>query len=139
MNQAARDVAGTAYNALVRLPYLGFGDAFIDKTITRARVGFNPKGETSFTLGWTRDTNTQQTTSVTQSGTATLAASSDQFALDSSTLAGGSYRHQFPDLSGSFKEVQVELTQGTVDVDMEPHGLTLEVEYAGMGTTVTAG
>ena len=139
LNRAGRNVAGIAYTGLARLPYLSFGDAFIDKTITRARVGFSPKGETTFTLGWQRDTNAQQTASITQAGTATLGASSDQFALDEDTLAGGAYRNQFPDLAGSFKELQLELSQGGLDVDMEPHSLTLEVEYAGMGTTALVG
>lgn len=139
MNQAARDIATTAYQATVTFPYLSFGDASADKMALKGRLGYNPKGQTTITVGWQRDGQSQQTASVTQSGTSSLGTSSDQFILDTSTLGGGRYEQAFFDMSGSFKEIQMQLTQGTVDVDMEPHGLALEIEGAGIGTTAVKG
>mgnify|MGYP001562298782 FL=1 len=132
LNQAARNIAGTAYNALTRLPYLSFGDPFHDKQALHGRVGFAPKGETSFTVGWQRDGNTQQTATVTQEGTASLGTSDDQFILDTDVLGGGRYKNKFPEVIGMFKELQIELSQGTLDVDFEPHGFGLELEDAGI-------
>ena len=134
-NQAGRNWAGSAYNADVLLPYLSFGDPFLDKQASVGRVGYAPKGDTTFTVGYQRDGNTQQTASVSQGGVATLGTSSDQFTLDASTLGGGRHLNQFFDMAGQFKELQFELSQGTLNVDFEPHSFAVQVESAGIGTT----
>ena len=139
MDQAARNLAGTSYTGRALLPYLGFGDPFHDKGARKLRVGYQPKGGTTFTVGYQRDGNTQQTVSITQAGTATLGASSDQFTLDQDRLGGGRFLNAFADLAGQFKEVQLEVSQGTVDVDMEVHSLALEIEGEGFGPTATLG
>lgn len=139
MNRSARNVAGTAYTGLFTLPYLGYSDPFMDKVAPKGRTSFAPKGDTTFTVAWTRDTRTQQTASISQGGAAALGDAVDNFLLDSDVLSGGGYTPAFFDMGGSFKEIQLELSQGTNDVDMEVHGLALEVEFAGMGTTATVG
>ena len=139
LHQASKNIAGAAYTATVRLPYLPFGDPFIDKVVTRGRASLAPKGDATFTLGWRRDGQTQQTTTVSQAGGPSLAASSDQFVLDEDLLGGGLYVSQFPEMSGSFKEIQLEFTKGGVSEDFEPHGFALEVESAGIGTTGVLG
>jgi hypothetical protein len=133
MNRVSRNIAGSAYTADVIFPYLGYGDAFIDKTIAKGRVSYSPKGGYNFTVGWQRDGNTQQTATVAQSGTATLAPSSDEFVLDTSTLGGGQYIPNFFNMNGPFKEIQYEFTQTGLDQDFEPHGFAVEVEIAGVG------
>ena len=140
LNQAARNVAGTAYEADVLWPYLAYGAATEEKTIQAGRVSISPKGETTFTLGWQRDGATQQTQSVSQAGTATLGASSDQFILDTSTLGGGRFVGRYvPQMEGTFQELQIQFTQGTVDVDFEPHGFELELEGAGLARAPLVG
>lgn len=139
MNRAARDLAGTAYTARVLLPYLSFGSTFVDKGAMKADVGFAPKGETTFVVGWQRDGQTQQTHSVTQAGTASLGASSDQFLLDSDVLAGGRYLHEIFDLGGEFKELQLEVTQGGLDEDVEVHSFGLQLAGAGVGEAQVLG
>ena len=142
LNRPARNIAGAAYRATTRLPYVGLSDPFLDKTLIKGRVSVSPKGVTPFTVGWQRDGNTQQTASVNQGGVSTLGPSSDQFTLDSLTagvLAGGRHVPQFFEMEGSCKEVQIELTQGTLDVDFEPHSMAIDVEGAGMGTVQTLG
>lgn len=138
-NREARNVAGTAYTYKMTMPFLGYGDPFFDKKTTRQVVGFQPKGATTFTLGITRDTHTQQTASLTQGGGPTLGPSSDQFTLDEDALGGGLYNHAFADLNGSFKQLQIELSQGTVDVDCEPHGVSVIAEDEGLSYRVPEG
>ena len=133
MNRPSRNLAASAYTYRTRTPYLPFGDAFMDKTLTNGRIGIAPKGATSATIGWQRDGKTQQTTTVDQSGTALLGDSSDNFALDTDVLAGGRYVPKFFEMSGSFKELQLELTKGGTDEDFEPHGLALIFDDAGLG------
>lgn len=141
MHQTSRNIAGAAYTALVRFPYLAFGDPFIDKLVSKGRVSVAAKGETTFTVGWQRDGNTQQTASVSQTGAGivTLAASSNQFTLDVDQLGGGRYVPQFFDMAGSFKEIQIELSKGGVSEDFEPHGFAMDIESAGIGTTGVLG
>lgn len=139
-NRTARNFGGTAYTIDILFPYLTFGDPTYDKTLEGGRIGVTPKGDTSFTFGWQRDGATQQTESVTQGGVPTLGASSDQFVLDTSPLGGGRYIDRFPTtLAGSFKALQIELEQGTVDVDFEPHSLALSLTGAGIGRTAVLG
>lgn len=142
MNRAARNVAGVAYTGNVVWPYLAYGDAGTEKTLQHGRVSIAPKGETNFTLGWQRDGATQQTESVSQAGTSTLGASSDQFTLDNSTsgvLGGGRYIQRDAQLVGTFQELQIQMSQGTVDVDFEPHGLILDLEGAGLARAPLVG
>ena len=80
---------------------------------------------------------------MSQAGTSTLGASSDQFTLDNTTsgiLGGGRYlgRH-VPQMEGTFQELQIEMSQGTVDVDFEVHGFELELEGAGLARAPLVG
>jgi len=143
MNQSARNIAGTAYSASMLWPYLAYGNASDEKTLQAGRVSVAPKGETTFTLGWQRDAATQQTQSVEQGGTSTLGASSDQFTLDNATsgvLGGGRYigRH-VPQMEGTFQELQIQMSQGGLDVDFEPHGFELDLAGAGLARAPLAG
>jgi len=135
-NQGARDVAGIAYTMNARWPYLAYGNAADEKTIQAGRVSIAPKGATTFTLGWQRDGATQQTASIDQGGATTLGTSDDQFTLDSLTagvLGGGRYvGRDVPQMEGTFQELQIQMTQGTLDVDFEPHGFALDLEGAGL-------
>jgi hypothetical protein len=142
MNQPGRNIAGTAYAARAVLPYLSFGDPFLDKLVGKGRVGFAPKGDTTFEFKYQRDGALQQIVTVAQGGTATLAPSSNQFVLDSDALGvlgGGRYHQAFFDMEGQFKEIQISLEQGTLDVDFEPHSVALDIEGAGIGTTEILG
>lgn len=136
LNRTARNVAGVAYSINALWPYLAYGDPSVEKTLQAGRLSIAPKGGTTITLGWQRDGATQQTASVDQSGTSTLGTSSDQFTLDntvSGVLGGGRYvGRNVPQMEGTFQELQIQMTQGTVDVDFEPHGLALDIEGAGL-------
>lgn len=139
-NRSARNFGGVAYTGRALMPYLSFGDPTFDKMLVGARVGVAPKGDTTFTFGWQRDGATQQTEAVNQGGVPTLGASSDQFTLDASTLGGGRHIDRFPTtVSGSFKALQIDLQQTTLDVDFEPHSVGLTLEGAGVGRTAILG
>ena len=139
-NQTSRNLDGTAYPYRVTCPGLTFGaDAFYDKVAGRGRVGFAPKGDTTFSVRWTRDANTQQSASVSQGGGATLGDSADPFTLDTDTLGGNTFASAFFDMEGSFKELSLQLLQDDLDVDCEPHSLAVEVDPAGLGAVGTLG
>jgi hypothetical protein len=139
MHQATRNLAGLDYTGLVRMPYLAFGDPFLDKTLQTGRVSFLPKGESTFDVRWQRDGNAQQSVAIQQGGEDTLAPSNDQFILDVSTLGGGRFVPAFFDMQGIFKEIQFEMAQGGLDQDFEPHSMAIEIEGAGMATRVPEG
>ena len=139
MNRSVRSIAGSAYTYKVTMPYMPFGDPFFDKTVMKGRVGFQPKGEFDFTFLWQRDDNTQQSATVSEEGSVGLGSATNQFVLGTSRLGGVQNLNQFFDMEGSFKEIQLQLTKGTVDEDFEPHSIAIEVEAAGMGTTGTIG
>mgnify|MGYP001564168569 CR=1 FL=1 len=129
MNRRARNINAAAFSGRATLPFLNFGDSSYEKTIGGIRVSLEPQGDYNFTLGLTRDGNTQQTHTVSQSGTATLGPSSNQFTLGTSTLGGGRYVPQFVEqVEGEFRELQIEFSNATVDQDMALHGIGLELE-----------
>lgn len=135
MDRADRNLEGGAYTGKLTFPYLSYGDEFFTKTLTQGRIALTPKGSSTLTFGYTRDRQTQQTVSVSQAGGATLGA----FTLDTDVLSGGDYTQAFFDLEGAFKQVQFQLTQGGVNEDMEPHGLSIMAEDAGFAMAVPEG
>lgn len=133
-NRSDRNWMGNAISADTILPYLSFGDPFYDKQIVAARIGFQPKGISSFTIGYKRDAQTQQTVSIPQTGTAAiLGSTASPFMLNTSILGAKRYINKFFEPTGQFKEIQFQLTEPTVNVDFEPHSLAVQVESAGVG------
>jgi len=65
--------ATTAINYKVTLPHLDFGNPVTKKTLARAGVGIEPKGDYNATFGWARDNLAQQTTTFDQGGGDVLA------------------------------------------------------------------
>lgn len=63
----------TAYTADVRTPFLNLGTSALLKTSEEAYITILPTGSASFTFGYTRDRNAEQTTSITQVTGDTLA------------------------------------------------------------------
>ena len=73
LDVAARAVNTTgAYTADVLFPFLNFGSSAHLKTVGDIWASFLPKGASTFTLGFTRDTATEQSVSISQSGGDTL-------------------------------------------------------------------
>lgn len=61
-----------AYTMRVTTPFLNFGSSAMLKNAEAGFVSLLPKGSYNLTFGWTRDTNAQETASVSQGGGDTL-------------------------------------------------------------------
>lgn len=62
----------TAYGSLVESPFLNMGTSAIKKTAAGTFHSFQPKGDYNYTFGYIRDTNAEQTVTVSQGGTVGL-------------------------------------------------------------------
>ena len=141
-NSTTATVNQTAYRTRVQFPYLSFGDPFFDKGVLHGRIAFTPMADTDFTVTYTRDEHEPQTATIAQAGTvvtlgdAALPASTD-FMLDDSTLGGADLRHEFFPLTGTFKDLQLELDD--VVSSFEPHDLAILVETRGLAFATPPG
>ena len=118
-----------AYTGKVTLPYTNLGSDFHMKTLAGAAVGISPKGPYNMTFAYRCDTNAQQTVTVSQSGGTAL----DTFTLDTDSLAGASFVNKFvEEVAGEFRQIQLQVSQGTTDQDLELHTLGMAVEVGGV-------
>lgn len=73
LDQTVRSINSTiAYTAEVQTPFLNFGSSAVMKNAESVFVSLLPKGDYSMTFGYTRDTNAEDTISMSQGGGATL-------------------------------------------------------------------
>jgi hypothetical protein len=130
--------ATTALSYKVTTPFLNYGDSGTMKTPVWGSIGLAPKGNFDFTFGWTRDGAAQQTVTVAQGANAVLGtAASNQFTLDTSTLAGAMYVdrfHQFNEQGGEFRAIQYQITDSVLDQDIEVHSLTAAMHVDAVNT-----
>ncbi len=132
INMPDRSIDGiTALSYKVTTPHMNYGQAILMKTLDSAAVGIAPKGAFTFTLGWTRDDEAQQTVTLDQGGGAVLGpATTNAFTLDTSRLAGARYVDRFTTLNeegGEFRSVQFELLNSGVGEDIEVHSLSVAI------------
>lgn len=74
LEQADRSIDGsTAISYKVTTPFIDYGNPVAMKTLERASVGIQPKGNYTGTFGWTRDDMAQQTMTFDQGGGDVLA------------------------------------------------------------------
>lgn len=142
LNQETRLWDTAAYTYTATMPFLAFADAFYDKQASKGHVELVPTNDANLTVAYTRDTNTQQSVAVNMATSVpTLATSSNQFTLGTSRLGGNlnAGLHAFFDMAGSFKDIQIEFSQGGASVHAEPRGFSLELETAGIGTAAVPG
>jgi hypothetical protein len=134
VNVADRSIDGaTALSFRVRTPTMNYGEPFMMKQLEGAAFGIAPKGDATFTFGWTRDNNAQQTVSIDQGGGNEL----DSFVLDDSVLGvlgGASFVDKFDPLGeagGEFRSIQYDFTQAGVNEEVELHGFAMKITPAG--------
>ncbi len=130
-NQPTRTVGGTAITAYVTTPALDYGSPHQMKTLGGLSVGIYPRSNASFTFGWTRDAGAEQTSSVSQGGTAVLGtAAANQFTLNTSTLGGASFVHKWfeTEEGGEFRSISYKLQDGNNNVDLEVHSIGAFIE-----------
>ena len=144
LNIADRSIdstTGLAYK--VTTPFLTYGDPLVMKTLEQGSVGIAPKGDFDFTFGWQRDTNTQQTLTLTQSGGDVLGpASANQFTLGDgagsvSVLGGSQFAdlyHEYNEQGGEMRAVQYQFTDSVNFQDLEIHSFTSRVHVDAVST-----
>lgn len=116
--QADRSIDGsTAINYKITTPFLNYSDGDLKKTIHGGSLGIVPLNNGDLIFNWQRDSNTRQTETVNQGGTAVLGtASANQFTLGTSTLGGGSFVDKFfrTEEGGEFHAVQYQVTNSVI-------------------------
>lgn len=131
-NAANRAIDGsTAIAATVDTPFNNYGSAQIVKTLAGASVGIAPKGNYSLQIGWTRDSNAQQTDTQTQGGGDVLGpATVNPFTLDTSQLGGSQYVDRFFNMEsgGEYRSLSLEFYNGGLNEDLEVHSVTTSNE-----------
>jgi len=116
----------TSISYRVTLPHLTYGSPSTLKTLTGGSIGIQPKNNQNITVGWTRDNNAQQTTTVTQGGTAVLGS----FVLGTDTLGGARFVDRFfrTQEGGVFRSVSFEIANNVAGEDIEPHSISAKIE-----------
>jgi hypothetical protein len=136
--QATRTNDGTGISYKWTTPYLSYGSPVSMKTISVAAIGLKPSTNTNITFGWSRDSNVQQTQTVTQGGGAVLgpSTSGNVFTLDQSKLGGGRFVDRFLELEegGEFRSIQYQVTHSTNNEDVEIHALTTAITGGSIST-----
>ena len=136
MDQVDRSVDGTGViSAKVTLPFLNYGIPLLRKTLAYASLSLEPKGDYGATLGWQRDTNTQQTETVLQGGGDVLGPSnSNPFTLGTSALSGATFIERSIDLAegGEFGAVQYQVTQDGTNEELRLRAITTTLEIGTM-------
>jgi hypothetical protein len=123
----------TAISFNIETPFFNYGAPINMKTMVSGAIGLAPKNTGSFTFGWTRDSNAQQTESVDQGGGVGL----DSFTLDTDQLGGARYVDRFFDApnGGEFRAIQYQITHSTLGEDIEVHSITLAADVNGQVLT----
>lgn len=132
MDQTTRTHNNTSINYNWATPFLSYGGEYYLKVINAISLGIAPKNGNPITVGWTRDDNAQQTTTISQSSGAAL----DAFILDTDVLGGSSFVPRFTELEtgGEFRAIQYELTENALDSDVEIHNLGASLTFSGYST-----
>lgn len=127
-DEVNRAMAGSAYTAKVRLPFLHYSNPDLMKQTAWLRVGMVPRGADPITVTWTNDQDSSQSATISQVAGDTLDGS---FILGTSLLAGGQYQQGRLLIPGSYAVQQLEFTQATANGDMEIHELSVKLEPVG--------
>jgi hypothetical protein len=129
--------AASAISYRVKTPYLNYGNPMLMKTLNGLSVGIAPKGNYNMTVGWTRDNNAQQTTTIAQGGADVLGtATNNQFTLGTSTLGGSQFVDRFAETEegGEFRSIQYEILQSGVNEDVEIHSISAMIAPGAIST-----
>src|SRR3990167_6476973 len=126
--------AVTSIPAKVTTPYTNYGSPFLMKTLSGAALGIAQRGG-DITFGWQMDTQTQNTATLTQSGGDVLGPSTTMpvFELNSSLLGGSRFVDVFiEEAHGEGRAVQFQVTQNTVDGDLELRSISTANEVGSL-------
>ncbi len=132
IGQVARNISGNAISYKWTTPFVDYGSPIQRKYISIAALSFQPRGAGNITFGWGRDGNTMQTHSIAQGGSSTLGT----FVLGTSVLGGAALANKFMELEegGEFGAIQYQVTNSTVDDDVEVHGFSVALSSGSWST-----
>jgi hypothetical protein len=120
----------TAISYKVTTPTLNYGYPIKFKTLEHGSIGIAPKGNFNFTFGWTRDNNAQQTITVAQGGRMFWGRLRPTSSPSTPQMLGGSQfvdrYHDFNELGGEFRSVSYQLTDATLNQDIEVHSISTQ-------------
>ena len=138
LGQSDRSIlATTAIASTVTAPFLNYGAPILMKTPSVVSIGMAPKNNGNVIFGWQRDDEAQQTQNISQGGGAVLGtATTNQFTLGTSTLAGSRHVERFAELEegGEFRAIQLQWKNSTTNEDVEIHSISLAIEGGGWST-----
>ena len=131
-DQSTRSLDGTAASFQVTLPHLNYSMDQNEKTISAVGIGVLPRNSNNMTFGWQRDNQAQQTATVAQGGGVLLGT----FLLGTDTLGGGRFVNRYIDLEegGTFRSIQLEVTDGANNSDIEVHSIMARIINSGEST-----
>lgn len=139
--EADRSIDGiTTISYKLTTPFLNYGNTINLKTLSEASLSIAPKNNGNIIFGWQRDGNAQQTYNISQGGGDVLGtATTAQFTLDTSVLAGGLLLDRFAELheGGEFRSIQYQLTNAVNLEDVEVHSLSTALIRGGWSTEET--
>jgi hypothetical protein len=107
-----------------------YGSEETMKTLCAVGIELAPKNDQTVTFKWLRDGQSEQSTTVTQGGSAVLGVwSTNQFTLDTSTLGGTRYQPRYIETEegGEFRAVRYTVYDATTSSDVEVHGLATKI------------
>lgn len=139
--QPTRSNDGTAFSYKVTTPFIDYGSPHITKTLAKASVGLSPHNNGDITFAWTRDNETEQTTTINQNGGAVLGtASANQFTLNNATtgkLGGARFLNRWYEAEegGEFRSIQYRVSDSTNNEDLELHNIGAFIEAGAEDTT----
>lgn len=134
--ESTSDTAGSGTTAIsfkATTPKMHYGTPFLLKTLTHAAVGIAPKGNYNLTFAWQRDDESQQSTTIAQSGGSLIGATegeSGAFVMDTDVIGGTSFIDKFVDLTtgGEFRSIEFEISQTALDEEAELHTISGAIE-----------
>lgn len=132
LENTTRDDTGTAITQRVTTPFLTYGDEWHMKTLCAVGLNMRPYNNNEITVGWQRDGQTAQSTTVTQGGGGFLL---DTDVLGTGVLGGaGRFITRFASLEegGEFRYIQYDFREANGSTDCELHGFAAAIEPGGV-------
>ena len=127
----------TGISMTVETPYFDYGDPFIMKTAGEAYLQLAPKNNGNINFSFKRDSNANQSFSISQAGGDPLGVVSGMnFTLGISTLAAANVVEKFieADGVGEFRQIQYRIQNDVVGEDVEVHEFGVMIEPGGLST-----
>lgn len=117
LNSTTKSYSGTAYSADILTPQFDYSAPERMKILHAVGIGIVPHNNSNVTVGWRRDSNSQQTVTVAQGGAPVLGA----FTLGTSVLGDVHHSTRFAraEEGGEFRSIQYEISHAVNNADLE--------------------